>query len=162
MFNSQRQRNTICNRNKREMSSLNKDEILSTVEKILEGSHVGPMATVKNNKPHSRYMTFFHEGMKLYTATSKETEKTEEIEANPYTHILLGYDGEGFGDDYVEYEGKVSLNDSAELKQKVWNEHMKVYFDGAEDPNLVIMEIEPVGVRLMNKKGEPPQELDLQ
>ncbi|GAB3049174.1 pyridoxamine 5'-phosphate oxidase family protein [Virgibacillus ainsalahensis] len=138
---------------------MSQSEIKSAVENILENSHVGPMATVKNNKPHSRYMTFFHKDMKLYTPTSKDTDKTEEIEANPFTHILLGYEGEGFGDEYVEYQGEVSLNDSEAMKKEVWNEELKIYFDGPDDPNLVVLEIEPVQVRLMNKKGEDPKEL---
>ncbi|WP_100011291.1 pyridoxamine 5'-phosphate oxidase family protein [Lentibacillus sediminis] len=139
---------------------MSQQEIKASVEKILENSHVGPMATVKNNKPHSRYMTFYHKDMKLYTPTSTDTDKTEEIEANPYTHILLGYEGEGFGDEYVEYQGKVSLNQSNDLKKQLWNEELNMYFDGPDDPSLVIMEIEPVQVRLMNKKGEPPKDLE--
>lgn len=139
---------------------MSQQEIKASVEKILENSHVGPMATVKNNKPHSRYMTFYHEDMKLYTPTSTDTDKTEEIEANPYSHILLGYEGEGFGDEYVEYQGKVSLNQSNDLKKQLWNEELNIYFDGPDDPSLVIMAIEPVQVRLMNKKGEPPKDLE--
>ncbi len=133
----------------------------STVEKIFKESPVGTMATVKGNKPHSRYMLFFHRGLKLYTATNKDTDKTEEIEENPYTHILIGYEGEGFGDEYVEYQGKVSFNHSEELKKEFWNDDMKLYFDGPDDPEYLILEIEPLQVRLMNKKGEPPQELDM-
>ncbi len=38
---------------------------------------------------------------------------------------------------------------------------MKSYFDGPEDPNYTLLEIHPIGVRLMNKKGEPPIELEI-
>lgn len=146
---------------KKRSGILSQDNIRAEVENILENSHIGTMATVKNNKPHSRYMTFFHEDLKLYTATSKETDKTEELEENPYTHIILGYEGEGFGDAYVEYQGKAKLNDSQELKNQVWNEYMKNWFEGPEDPNLVVLEIEPIGIQLMNKKGESPKTLDV-
>lgn len=139
----------------------NQNEIKKEVEHILDNSHVGTMATVKNNKPHSRYMTFHNEGLKLYTPTNEDTDKTEEIEENPYTHIILGYEGEGFGDSFVEYEGKVRFNDSEEVKKALWNDHMKLYFDGPDDPNLVVLEVEPVVVRLMNKKGQPPKELEM-
>ncbi|MBP1970210.1 general stress protein 26 [Virgibacillus natechei] len=139
---------------------MSQQEIKATVEEILKSNYVGPMATVKNNKPHSRYMTFFSEGLKLYTLTSKETDKAEETEANPFTHILLGYEGEGFGDEYVEYEGKVSLNNSEELKKELWNDKMKLYFDGPEDPELVLLEINPTAIRVMNKQGEAPKELE--
>ncbi|WP_430787589.1 pyridoxamine 5'-phosphate oxidase family protein [Virgibacillus flavescens] len=140
---------------------MTQQETKASIEKILNNSMVGTMATVQKNKPHSRYMTFSHEALKLYTVTNKETHKTDEIKTNPYTHILLGYDGDGFGDDYVEYEGKVTINDSAELKKKMWNDHMKSWFDGPEDPNFIVLEIEPIQINLMNKKGESPKRLEL-
>lgn len=132
-----------------------------TARKILDESYVGTMATVQQGKPFSRYMTFFSENLTLYTATSKETDKVEELEENPNTHILIGYDGEGFGDAYLEIMGTVTISDEEGLKEKVWNEHMKPYFKGPDDPNLVILKITPDSMRLMNKKGEEPQDIQL-
>ncbi|WP_240376751.1 pyridoxamine 5'-phosphate oxidase family protein [Bacillus piscicola] len=136
-------------------------QIKKNIENILENSHVGTMATVNNDKPHSRYMTFFHEGLQLYTVTDKETEKIDDINANPHTHILLGYEGDGFGDEYVEYEGKVSINESEEMKEKLWNKNMEEWFDGPEDPNYLVLEIEPTQISLLNKKGTEPQILEM-
>ena len=68
---------------------------------------VGTMATVEGKKPHSRYMTFFNDNFILYTATSKKTHKVEELQQNPNTHILLGYEGQGLGDGFLEIEGTV-------------------------------------------------------
>lgn len=132
-----------------------------TVQKILDENMVGTMATVENKKPHSRYMTFMSDGLTLYTATNKKTEKVDELEENPYTHILLGYEGEGYGDAFVEYSGHVTISDDESLKEKIWNDHMKSWFDGPNDPNLVILKIEPTGIRLMNKSGQPPEDIKL-
>lgn len=140
---------------------MNQTDIKNNVERILSHSHIGTMATVKNNKPYSRIMTFFHRDLVLYTATNKNTDKTEEVEANPYTHIIIGYEGEGFGDEYIEYEGKVTFNESDEMKKELWNDDMKLYFDGPDDPNYTILEIHPIRIQLMNKKGKPPMELEL-
>lgn len=95
----------------------------------------------------------------MFTPTARNTDKTDEIEENPYTHIIIGYEGEGFGDEYVEYEGKVRFNHSEELKKELWNDDMKIYFEGPMDPNYTLLEIHPIGIRLMNKKGESPKEL---
>ena len=132
-----------------------------TVQKILDESMVGTMATVENKKPHSRYMTFMNDGLILYTPTNKKTDKVDELEDNPHTHILLGYDGEGYGDAFVEYSGRVTISDDEGLKEKIWNDHMKKWFDGPEDPNLVILKIEPTAIRLMNKSGHPPEDITL-
>ena len=115
------------------------------------------MATIEQNKPHSRYMTFFNDDFILYTATSKKTHKVEEIQNNPNTHILLGYEGKGFGDSFLEIEGTVENHDDESMKEKVWNNALKGWFDGPEDPNLIILKITPTQIRVMNTKGEEPQ-----
>ena len=131
----------------------------ATARKILDESYIGTMATVQQGKPFSRYMTFFNEDLTLYTATSKKTDKVEELEQNPHTHILIGYEGEGFGDEYLEIMGTVTISDEESIKEKVWNEHMKPYFTGPNDPELIILKITPDSMRLMNKKGEEPQDI---
>ena len=131
-----------------------------TVQKIMDNSYVGTMSTVEANKPFSRYMTFFHEDFTLYTATSKKTEKVDELEKNPHTHILLGYNDGGYGDSFVEVAGKVSMSDDKEVKEKIWSDQMKNWFDGPEDPNLIILKVTPDSIRLMNKKGQEPQEIN--
>lgn len=143
------------------MAELEKEEVQKNIEKILHESEIGTMATVKDNKPYSRYMMFKHEDLTLYTATSKETDKTEDLEQNPYTHIILGYDGDGFGDDYVEYEGKVTMEQSDQMKKEMWNEYMEQWFNGPEDPNFVILKIDPIRIQLMNKQGVEPQVLEM-
>lgn len=140
---------------------MEQQEIREKVNQILTTSKTGVMSTVKGNKPHSRYMTFTSEGLTLYTPTSRETDKAEEISENPSTHILLGYEGEGFGDLYVEYEGQVEIKDDSALKEKLWSENMKEWFDGPNDPDLIILEIKPKHITLKNKKGSPSQKLEL-
>lgn len=138
---------------------MDQEEIKTTIEDIISNSTIGPMATVKNNKPYTRYMTFQSEGLKLYTLTHRETDKVEEIDVNPYTHILLGYEGEGFGDAYIEYEGRTQIKENNEWKKELWNDHMKIWFEGPEDPNLIVLEITPIEIKLMNKQGQPPETL---
>lgn len=130
-----------------------------SAKKILDESMIGTMATVQDGKPFSRYMTFFNDGFTLYTATSKKTDKVDELEANPHTHILIGYEGDGFGDDYLEIMGTATISDDEGLIDKVWNDSMNGWFDGPDDPNLVILKVEPDAMRVMNKKGQPPQDI---
>lgn len=126
-------------------------------EKILNDNMVGTMATVQQNKPHSRYMTFFNENFTLYTVTSKDTHKVEELKQNPNTHILIGYDGKGFGDEFLEIEGTVEVTDDETYREKVWNKALKFWFDGPDDPKMIILKVTPTQIRLMNTKGEDPK-----
>jgi pyridoxine/pyridoxamine 5'-phosphate oxidase len=49
------------------------------------------LSTAYNNQPNSRYMVFYNDELTLYTKTSNESTKVEEIKNNPYAYILLGY-----------------------------------------------------------------------
>lgn len=132
-----------------------------TVLKILKKDYIGTMATVSENKPHSRYMTFFNDDFTLYTATDKNSHKAEELRANPHTHILLGYEGKGFGDAYVEIEGFVEETPEEVWKEKVLDRLMKSFPYGPKNPNVVILKITPTQIRLLNKKGEAPEVIEL-
>ncbi|MFJ7952989.1 pyridoxamine 5'-phosphate oxidase family protein [Lysinibacillus sp. NPDC096418] len=131
-----------------------RDEILE----VLNREKVGTMATVENGKPYSRYMTFQHEDFVLYTVTNKHSEKVEELKKNPYTHILYGYENKGFGDAYVEIEGKVTAFEDEGIKNKLTEFFTSIFIGNTDE--MLTLKIEPIRMRLMNKKGEPPKELE--
>lgn len=130
-------------------------------EKILEDNMVGTMATIEENKPHTRYMTFFNDNFILYTVTSKDTHKVEELSKNPYTHILIGYDGKGFDDSFLEIEGKVEISSDDTMREKVWNKVLQPWFSGPDDPKMTVLKITPSQIRVMNTKGEGPKLVEL-
>lgn len=131
-----------------------------TALKILKEEFVGTMSTIRENKPQSRYMTFFNEDFTLFTVTSEDTLKMDDLSENPNTHILLGYDGEGYGDAYLEIEGTVERTEHDKLKEQAF-EHAKGSFaKNTELSDLVVLKITPDHIRLLNKTGEEPQEID--
>ncbi|MBX7000269.1 general stress protein [Bacillus aerophilus] len=140
---------------------MSQEELKQKVMNLLDEQKVGTLATVEQDKPHTRYMTFFHEGLTLYTPTSKETHKADEIEKNPNVHILIGYSGEGFGDTYAEIAGKATLTNDQELIDRLWSDEMEKWFKGKDDPNLVILKIDPTSIRYMNEGNRTPAELSL-
>ncbi|MDM5318850.1 pyridoxamine 5'-phosphate oxidase family protein [Bacillus altitudinis] len=140
---------------------MSQEELKQKVLSLLDEQKVGTLATVEKDKPHTRYMTFFHEGLTLYTPTSKETHKADEIEKNPNVHILIGYSGEGFGDTYAEIAGTATLTDDPELIDRLWSDEMEKWFKGKDDPNLVILKIDPTSIRYMNEGSRTPAELSL-
>ncbi|AIZ59171.1 pyridoxamine 5'-phosphate oxidase family protein [Bacillus safensis] len=140
---------------------MSQEELKQKVLNLLDEQKVGTLATVEQDKPHTRYMTFFHEDLTLYTPTSKETHKADEIEKNPNVHILIGYSGEGFGDTYAEIAGTATLTDDPELIDRLWSDEMEKWFKGKDDPNLVILKIDPTSIRYMNEGSRTPAELSL-
>lgn len=140
---------------------MSQNQLKEQVLNIIGDHKIGVLSSVEDNKPHSRYMTFFNDELTFYTPTSASTEKIDEIEKNPNVHILIGYEDKGFGDSYVEISGTSKINDSQELKKKLWDTSFENWFDGPEDPNYLFLQIKPESIRLMNNNGESPQELQL-
>ncbi|OCA82021.1 pyridoxamine 5'-phosphate oxidase family protein [Pseudobacillus wudalianchiensis] len=137
------------------------EQLKTEILNILKENKVGTLATVKNNKPHTRYMTFYNEELTLYTPTGKDTYKVEEIDQNPHVHILIGYTGEGIGDTFLEIEGTAKIDDSQQTKERLWNEEIAKWFDGPNDPNYIVLTITPNTIRYMNKGEDTPQVLEL-
>ncbi|KZE67561.1 general stress protein [Fictibacillus phosphorivorans] len=140
---------------------MDKEQMKNKVFEVLEKKQTGVLASVKNNKPHSRYMTFFHDDLTFYTPTSIDTHKADEVQDNPNVHVLVGYEGEGYNDPYLEIEGTATIRDDQRLKEKFWNDQMKHYFDGPNDSNYILLEIKPSLIRLMNAGEHEPQILEL-
>ncbi|PTL38257.1 pyridoxamine 5'-phosphate oxidase family protein [Alkalicoccus saliphilus] len=140
---------------------MDQKQVRQRIEEIIDNNAIGILSTVENNKPYARYMTFLNKDKTMYTPTSRETYKVEEIDKNSNVHVLLGYQGEGFGDEYVEVTGTASIRDDKELIEDLWTDELDNWFDGKDDPKLIFLEIKPEYVRLMNGRGEPPHSLDL-
>ncbi|WEZ07344.1 pyridoxamine 5'-phosphate oxidase family protein [Priestia flexa] len=142
---------------------MNKQEMMDKLSNLLDENRVGTLATVVNQKPNSRYMTFFKKDgdITLYTPTSIATHKGDEIDENGNVHILLGYSGEGYGDNYVEVSGIAKINDNQELKNRFWNDHMSQWFNGPDDTNYVLLEITPTHIKLMNEGKDTPTSISL-
>lgn len=60
---------------------------------IIQGQRTGVLSTVRNEKPHSAFMMFFHEDFVLYVANASTIKKITDIEQNPNVHVLLGREG---------------------------------------------------------------------
>ncbi|NGP46060.1 pyridoxamine 5'-phosphate oxidase family protein [Bacillaceae bacterium SIJ1] len=139
---------------------MKQNDLKAHIIKILDDHSVGTLATIKEGKPFTRYMTFFHKGMTLYTATSEKTHKVNHIAENPSVHILIGYDGEGANDSFLEIEAQASLEDDMDLKRSLWNDKMSDYLSGPDDPEFIVIRCEPEKVTLMNDGEETPVTLE--
>ena len=134
------------------------DPLQEEILNILDTEKIGSLVTVHDNKPYARYMTFTNRGFTLYTTTEDDSAKVKDLEKNPYTHILFGYTHSEEEAPYLEIEGKVTDFKDDELKLKITNFFRHIFMKDSSD--WVTLQIEPIRIRLMNKKGQPPQELE--
>ncbi|MER2108428.1 MAG: pyridoxamine 5'-phosphate oxidase family protein [Solibacillus sp.] len=121
---------------------------------IINSSKVGSMATLHGDKPYARYMTFTNEEFVLYTTTTEDSQKVQDLEGNPYTHILLGYTNDSMDAPYVEIVAKLSEIKDDTLKLKITNFFIDVFKSDAS--NMITLQLEPISIKLMND-GEPQE-----
>lgn len=143
---------------------MSKEKIIQKAKAIIENHPIGVCATVEGSAPHIRYMTFYYaegEGLMLYSATKKDTEKVEEIEKNGQISVLLGYTGKGFNDEYIEIKGHCQISDNEAIKQKSWQASFANWFKGPDDPNYVILVITPQTIRFLNNDHQQTEEVSI-
>jgi general stress protein 26 len=129
---------------------MHQEQINEEVIRILSEHKVGTLSTMKGDQPFSRYMIFRNEGFTLYTISSKATEKVQDILENNKVHILLGFEGGGYGKPYIDMTAEATIHDEKELKDKFWHDNFRKYLSGPDDPNYIVIRCEPKRVRLIN------------
>ncbi len=141
--------------------SLDKQQATQTIEKVLKESKIGVLSTAYNNKPNSRYMVFYNDGLDLYTKTSTKTTKVDEIENNPNAYILLGYN-ETTNNSFVEIEATMEIVKDQKVIDWLWETQDKTFFDSKEDPDLCVLKVNPKTITLMNDdKIDTPVTIEL-
>jgi general stress protein 26 len=128
---------------------MNRAQVLTEVEKILNTSRVGVLSTAHNNVPNSRYMIFYNDDLTLYTKTNIDSTKVSEFKDNPRTHILLGYDDTN-NRSFLEIDADVEvINDQATIDW-LWETQDKTFFDSKNDPELCVLKVTPKTIKVMN------------
>ncbi|MDD9266463.1 pyridoxamine 5'-phosphate oxidase family protein [Paenibacillus sp. GCM10023248] len=124
------------------------------IEKVLEANSICSFATVEGSKPKVRYMALFHEGLTIYLATNRKTDKVDEVRDNPNVHILVGFDGKA-SSDILQIQATAAISNDNALREKLWTDDMAKWFDGPHDPNYVVLEITPSYMEYSSKGSEP-------
>jgi general stress protein 26 len=98
-----------------------------------QGEHTRPMATIE-----------VEENGTLWFFTDIRSIKVEEVTMDKQVHLTYAHPGK---DSYIDVWGTSSIvTDRQTIKDK-WKPVVKAYFpEGAEDPNLALMKIQPTSV----------------
>lgn len=131
-----------------------KNKLEEQIEKVLDANKICSFATVEGTKPKVRYMALHHEGLTLYLATNRKTDKVDEVKDNPNVHILVGYDGKK-SSDILQIQATATISKDSAIREKLWTEEMAKWFDGPQDPNYVVLDITPTYMEYRNGEAEP-------
>ncbi|MBC8079104.1 MAG: pyridoxamine 5'-phosphate oxidase family protein, partial [Gorillibacterium sp.] len=129
-----------------EREELEQDELEKEIIKALDDNKFGSFGTIEGgNKPKVRYMAIYHDGLHIYLATDRKTHKVEELLENPNVCLLVGFEASG-SKDLLEIEATAVVTKDDRLREKVWSKELKKWFDGPEDPDYVILFLEPTRI----------------
>ncbi|WP_404469757.1 pyridoxamine 5'-phosphate oxidase family protein [Sutcliffiella horikoshii] len=137
-------------------------DLKSKITSMFSNHKIGTLATIRGDRPYSRFMLFFNEDLVLYCATNEHTHKIEDIKANPHVHILLGMEGTSWKQPYAEIEAEASFEDSLDLKKKFWDEKLSEWITSPDDPEYLLLKLTPSVIRYYEKAGSEAEVLEQQ
>jgi general stress protein 26 len=133
---------------------LNKNEILSAIEKLLndpEQNFVLSTLTA-DGYPDSRLMGNICDKslQEIWFSCQTGTRKTDKIAANLKSSVYFTSDSIT-----VWLYGEASVTRDEAIRHRVWNERMlRIYPNGADSPNLTIILFVPKKVRFRERPGD--------
>lgn len=127
--------------------------------KVIEGSKLASLATIANGKPWVRYVMSHNDGqgLNLHVCTFRDSRKVRQIQENPNVHLIIGGDIDNLEAPYVQIVAKARVRSDKALREKYWQNFMKKYYTGPDDPQYVILELKPELIEYMSSETRAPQ-----
>jgi general stress protein 26 len=111
--------------------------------KIVNDANSAFMVTHHNGRMHGRPMQNAKVGddaTVIYFATQRRSGKVEEIERD--SQVYLGYTNPT-GSEWASVNGTARVVDNRAKIKELWSPVWKNWFEGPDDPNLVLIEVTP-------------------
>ena len=125
---------------------------------VLKRSVLASVATVKDGKPRVRYMVVLQgNGLTLWTTTFVQSRKIQEIQKNNNIDLIIGGDEKNFQAPYLNVRATAEVFTDIQTKKQYWNEMLKSYYSGPEDPSLAIIVISPQVIEYMGGDSMTPE-----
>ena len=125
--------------------------------KVIEGSKLASLATIANGRPWVRYVVARSEGLTIYICTFKDSRKVKQIKKNPKVHIIIGGSMENMEAPYVQIAACANVRSDAGIRKRLWMPFMKKYYTGVDDPQYVVIEVQPVLIEYMSTETHTPR-----
>ena len=123
--------------------------------KLLEGIDIAMLTTVGRDgylvsRPLSTQKSTF-DGRHVWFFTEADSPKVAEIKRHPKVNLAYASKDKNT---YVSLAGTARINRDPSLRAEFWNDAMKAFFPkGCNDPNLVLLEVEPRTVEYWDGPG---------
>jgi general stress protein 26 len=120
-------------------------DIKERILAILAQPQLCGLATItQDGKPWVRYvMAVASADLTIRCATHSGARKVKQIKKNPEVHLTCGVTDPQQMAPYLQIQGRATLNMSRSARHAFWSDMLSEIFDGPDDPNYSVIEIEP-------------------
>lgn len=143
---------------------MNDNDIKSRAKEIITAAVNSVFTTVdQNGTPHSRTMwtAGMDDDFTTFYVTHRNMLKCQQIESNPNVCSLwTTVENNMIGWSYVMLKGKARVTDEHTMRERFWNDMLKEYFMGIDDPNMVIIIIKPKELLMMDTNQYPLKRIE--
>jgi general stress protein 26 len=120
-------------------------DLKERILKILQQPQLAGLATVTpDGKPWVRYvMAVGAPDLTIRCATFISARKVKQIERNPEVHLTCGITDPRNMAPYLQIQGRATLSTSQDARHGFWSDMLSAIFNGPDDPNYGVLEIQP-------------------
>lgn len=136
---------------------LTRDEIKNKILEVIKGNKLAALATIANGKPWVRFAMCHSDGLKLYICTYRDSRKVKQIKNNPNVHIAVMKDSNKIESAYVQIIGRSRIRSDYKIRKKYWQDFMKKYYSGINDPQYVVIEVKPQLIEYKDREIQQAQ-----
>ena len=135
------------------------DDLKANIYDVIKTPQLIPIATItEDGNPWVRYVVgFTGEDLSIRFVTSIQTRKIAHIKRNPEVHMTCGAKDLESAENYVQIAGKAEVTTDEQERHRLWNDELKAYFSGPDDPNYCVVIIKPYRIELMGMTEMIPQ-----
>jgi general stress protein 26 len=127
-------------------------------EVIKEPQLMGVATITEDNKPWVRYvMAWGLEDLTVMFTTFLQSRKVGQIKKNPEVHITCGVKDLESAQRFLQIQGKAEISTDKELRHQCWNDMLKAYFKGPDDPNYAIFIVKPYRIEYQTMQSMTPE-----
>ena len=113
----------------------------AALHKIISAAHTAFLVTTSEKGPHGRPMVTAQidaEMRTIYFPTQRDSAKLAELAKDD--RVFLGYVS---GSDWASITGRGRVVDDKAKNRELWTDLWKNWFDGPDDPKMVLIEVTP-------------------
>lgn len=137
------------------------DDLKERILAVIKTPQLMPLATVtEDGNPWVRYvMGFGADDLSIRFVTSLQTRKVAQIKSNPEVHLTCGASSSSLQETerYLQISGKAEITTDETERNLYWNDNLKAYFSGPDDPAYCVVIVKPYRIEYSTLTEMVPQ-----